>query len=392
MFLQGPRSKLFVTGDPGVGKTTLVEKLTKYLSEINLPFKIRGFFTKEIRENSKRKGFKIIDPFLSKEFLLAKRKDLVNPSESINTYHTVGKYAVFLEGLETLLEEYKKDLIDGAQVFWVIDEVGKMEALSKSFCHFIEKLLGSSCFLLATVGKGETPFLKKVFSFEPALRCEVTTENRDFLEERLKIEFKRKGKLIVFEGIDGAGKTTVSKLLVKALEDQGVSVFWGCEPTSQGPYGKVLREKLQQREAHPLEIKQLFLKDREWNVKNFILPKLKEGAWIVLDRYYLSTLSYQGAQGFDLKSLFIKNETIAPLPDLVVYLDLTIDEALKRLNSTRDNLTFFEKTEFLTKVRENYLKILPWFNHVKLDATKPLEENLNYLIETLHRKFKSSLS
>ncbi|QER42492.1 dTMP kinase [Thermodesulfobacterium sp. TA1] len=392
MFLNGPRAKLFITGEPGVGKTTLVEKLFRFFKkEIEPRFKLRGFITKEIREDSKRTGFKLLDLTSSKEFLFAKRKDLVVGSKDLDKFPTIGSYVVFLEGLEVLLDENKKE-IDNDKVFWLIDEIGKMEALSPKFCRFIEKILGSSQFLLATIGKGEDPFLKKIWSFTPALRCELTPENRDFLAERLKVEFKRKGRLIVFEGIDGSGKTTLSKLLVKALENLGIKVFWGCEPTIEGPFGKVLREKLQKKEASPLELKELFLKDRFWNVKHVVLPKLNEGVWVVLDRYYLSTLSYQGAQGFDLKGLLLENETIAPLPDLVVYLDLSIEEALKRLKDTRENLTFFEKTEFLVKVRKNYLNLLPWFNHLTLEATKPLEENLNYLLEFLHRKFKSSFS
>jgi dTMP kinase len=134
------------------------------------------------------------------------------------------------------------------------------------------------------------------------------------------------------------------------------------------------------------------LKDRLWHVENLIIPALKEGKWIILDRYYLSTLAYQGAQGFSLKELLMENETIAPIPDLVIYLDLPLDVAFERMENRKKDLSLFEKKDFLERVKKNYEKCLKLFNHIVIDATRPLEENLQYVLEFLDSKFKGPFS
>ncbi len=390
MFVNSPRKKFFILGLPGVGKTTLVKHLFQFLKKTLPEFDLTGFITEEIREEGERKGFKLKPLDNSKkELILSLKKDLL-PPEEVKKRPSVGKYAVMLENLEKLIDELEKK-IQKASSFFVIDEIGKMEALSPKFCRFIELLLNSQNYLLATVGKGDLLLLKKVRKFEPAFLCEVTKENRDFLRERLEIEFFRKGKLIVVEGIDGSGKTTFSKVLYEKLKEKKKKVMLSCEPTS-GPFGKKIREILGKKKGDAWELRSLFLKDRMWHVKNLIIPALKEGRWVVLDRYYLSTLAYQTAQGFSLKELLIENETIAPIPDLVIYLDLPLDIAFKRMENRKKDLSLFEKEGFLKKVKKNYEDSLKLFNHLVIDATKSLEENVEDVLKVLNSKFEGSLS
>jgi len=389
MFLNSPRKKFFILGAPGVGKTTLVEYLFDFLKNNLSSFNFSGFLTTEIREGAERKGFKIKVLNSDTESILAIRKDLIDPKE-IKDKPFVGKYVVKIENLEKVVENLEKES-EKENVIFIIDEIGKMEIFSLKFRKFIEKLLISPVYLLATVGKGEDPFLKKLIDFEPAFLCEVTKENRDFLRNRLKFEFSRKGKLIAIEGIDGAGKTTFAKALYETLKKRGINCIFSCEPTS-GPFGEKIKSALIKKESNPQDLRLLFLKDRKWHVEKIILPALEAQKWIILDRYYPSTLAYQCSQGLPLKELLIENETIAPIPDLVIYLDLPLEVAFKRIGNREKRLTIFEKREFLERVTETYKKCLKLFNYLIIDATKPVEENLEYLLKFLDSKFKGSLS
>jgi dTMP kinase len=389
MFLNSPRKKFFILGAPGVGKTTLVEYLFDFLKNNLSSFNFSGFLTTEIREGAERKGFKIKVLNSDTESILAIRKDLIDPKE-IKDKPFVGKYVVKIENLEKVVENLEKES-EKENVIFIIDEIGKMEIFSLKFRKFIEKLLISPVYLLATVGKGEDPFLKKLIDFEPAFLCEVTKENRDFLRNRLKFEFSRKGKLIAIEGIDGAGKTTFAKALYETLKKRGINCIFSCEPTS-GPFGEKIKSALIKKESNPQDLRLLFLKDRKWHVEKIILPALEAQKWIILDRYYPSTLAYQSSQGLPLKELLIENETIAPTPDLVIYLDLPLEVAFKRIGNREKRLTIFEKREFLERVTETYKKCLKLFNYLIIDATKPVEENLEYLLKFLDSKFKGSLS
>jgi len=389
MFLNSPRKKFFVLGAPGVGKTTLVEYLFKFLKKNLSSFNFLGFLTTEIREGDERRGFKIKVLNSNMESLLAIRKDLID-SEEIKDKPFIGKYVVKIENLEKVVENLEKE-IRKENAFFIIDEIGKMEILSLKFRKFIKKLLISPVYLLATVGKGEAPFLKKVRDFEPAFLCEVTKENRDFLRNRLKFEFIRKGKLIVIEGIDGAGKTTFAKALYETLKKRGINCIFSCEPTF-GPFGEKIKSALIKKESNLQDLRLLFLKDRKWHVENIIIPALEAQKWIILDRYYPSTLAYQSSQGLPFRELLIENETIAPIPDIVIYLELPLEVAFKRIGNREKRITIFEKREFLERVTETYKRCLKLFNYLIIDATKSVEENLKYLLEFLDSKFKSSLS
>src|SRR3972149_7086324 len=108
-----------------------------------------------------------------------------------------------------------------------------------------------------------------------------------------------KGNIIVFEGIDGSGKTTHSNLLKVILERDGYPVILTKEPTD-GKWGRIIKEimvkKIQLKEKGK-ELLDLFINDRKEHVENFIKPSLKDGKIIIIDRYYFSTIAYQGTLG-----------------------------------------------------------------------------------------------
>jgi dTMP kinase len=165
----------------------------------------------------------------------------------------------------------------------------------------------------------------------------------------------RTGALIVIEGIDGAGKSTQVARLASALRDEGFDVRTSHEPTD-GPHGRRIRE-LSKRDHGNLSAHgqlDLFLKDRREHVRNVILPALAAGSVVLLDRYYLSTIAYQGALGIDPEVIKRKNEAFAPQPDLAVILTLPVQQALSRIRTARPGgpNALFERAEYLNRVAD----------------------------------------
>jgi dTMP kinase len=106
------------------------------------------------------------------------------------------------------------------------------------------------------------------------------------------------GLFIVLEGIDGCGKSTQVELLAKRLSRRGKKVVTLSEPTA-GRWGQKIREAARHKDSlSPAEELELFIKDRKEDIKNNIKPALESGQIVILDRYFYSTLAYQGARAW----------------------------------------------------------------------------------------------
>lgn len=163
---------------------------------------------------------------------------------------------------------------------------------------------------------------------------------------------RRPGVLIVIEGIDGAGKSTQAKGLVRRLRARGFAASYFREP-SRGRWGREM--KRQAKVAGSLTPEQeldLFLKDRRDNVERNLAPALRRGEVVVLDRYYFSTIAYQGAKGLDPGKIRRMNEKFAPRPDLVFILDIGPDAGLARITGRKTQDVLFERAGYLRKVRK----------------------------------------
>lgn len=161
----------------------------------------------------------------------------------------------------------------------------------------------------------------------------------------------KKGRLIVFEGIDGAGKSTQVRMLRRKLCARGRKAVSFREP-SRGRWGRVLRAKAKSEGSlTPAEELDLFIKDRRENVARNIRPALRAGKIVILDRYYFSTIAYQGAKGLDPDRIRKINERFAPRPDLVFVLDLGAPEGLSRISGRKIRDVLFEREAYLRKVR-----------------------------------------
>jgi len=177
--------------------------------------------------------------------------------------------------------------------------------------------------------------------------------------------------IIAIEGIDGAGKTTIVKFLTKELKRRGYDVISFKEPTESEWGRKIKSSTFKDRSFNPEDELKLFLKDREWNVEHNILPALKAGKIVIMDRYYYSTIAYQGARGIDIKKICKLNEKF-PKPDLVIILDIKPETALERIRRRGDKPNRFEDLEYLRKVREIFLSLKN--NVVIVNAERPIEE------------------
>ncbi len=164
------------------------------------------------------------------------------------------------------------------------------------------------------------------------------------------------GLFIVIEGIDGTGKSTQAKRLGDWFISQGREVILSREPTD-GPWGKKVRETAATGRLSPEDELGYFLKDRQQHVDELIAPSLAAGKVVILDRYYFSTMAYQGARGFDPQEIRLKNEIFAPVPDLLLIMDLEVDAALDRIGARGDTANEFEKRENLDRCREIFLSL-----------------------------------
>ncbi len=163
------------------------------------------------------------------------------------------------------------------------------------------------------------------------------------------------GSLTVFEGIDGSGKSTQSKRLAAALAGEGQQAELFAEP-GPSPWGLEIRRLA--REAHslpPEEELRLFLADRRWDVPSRIAPALAAGKAVIMDRYVHSNACYQGARGLSREAILEENWQFAPVPDLVLWIDVPVTDALARIRRGRqEQAPLFEQELFLETVRAHY--------------------------------------
>ncbi len=179
------------------------------------------------------------------------------------------------------------------------------------------------------------------------------------------------GLFIVIEGIDGTGKSTQAKMLKQALEEAGQTVTLDREP-SDGPYGKILRDSATTGRLSAQEELDLFHKDRKHHLDKVILPALSRGETVILDRYYFSTMAYQGQRGFDQQEIRKTNLSFAPNPDILFILDLCVDQARERIGVRGDTTNEFEKRDALQYCRDTFLSVRDEeFAHV-IDSSKSI--------------------
>ena len=167
---------------------------------------------------------------------------------------------------------------------------------------------------------------------------------------------------IAFEGIDGSGLTTHSKLLVEKLSKSGYRSFYSKEPTN-GPIGKLIREFLASRgEPDHVMMALLFAADRRWNYyssPNSIRGMLERGYIVVSDRYKYSSIAYQGAFA-GINWVWNVNSRV-PHSDAIIYIDIPVEIALRRVRERARNgavIETYEDKVYLERIKEAYEEVL----------------------------------
>jgi dTMP kinase len=184
-------------------------------------------------------------------------------------------------------------------------------------------------------------------------------------------EMRGKGFFICVEGLDGCGKTTQTKLLVKRLKKIGYDALYTAEP-SRGKIGVFIKRYCLHGEKRVSTIIEalLFAADRFEHIEKEVSPALDKGKIVVSDRYVYSSLAYQGAAGLDLKWIETVNEH-AIRPDLAIFVDVEPEAVVRRLKPKK---SVMEDLETQYKVRDVYMNFVENGELVKINGSKSKRE------------------
>lgn len=170
------------------------------------------------------------------------------------------------------------------------------------------------------------------------------------------------GLFITFEGVEGCGKSTQALLLANALRDFGHEVLLTREPG--GPViSEAIRKILLDPEYYemlPETEMLLYMASRSQHTGQWILPALKEGKIVISDRYYDSTIAYQGAArdlNLDIIETITHFATFNTDPDMTFLIDIPVEIGIKRIQSRQLDRLELETIDFHQKVRQQYLFI-----------------------------------
>lgn len=190
------------------------------------------------------------------------------------------------------------------------------------------------------------------------------------------------GVLIVFEGIDGTGKSTQLRLLADHLRKRGYNVVTTREPTDSVYGQKIRRLYLERGLCSREEELELFISDRREHVDKMLRPSLEQGAVILCDRYYLSTAAYQGANGIDPWKIIQMND-FAPEPDIALVFEQPVATSLHRITDGRgEELNDFEQAESLARVSRIFQEL--HFPYIKrIHAENSIEQVHKEVIEAV---------
>ncbi|MCI8611514.1 MAG: dTMP kinase [Clostridiales bacterium] len=171
-----------------------------------------------------------------------------------------------------------------------------------------------------------------------------------------------KGKFIVFEGIDGSGKSTQLQLLLQKLREKKINYYETREPTDS-PIGSMIHQIMTGRITTDNKvIAALFVADRLDHLLNKtdgICEKINAGTTVISDRYYFSSYAYHSVD-MDMDWVIQANSICADLlkPTCTVFIDTDPDEAMRRISNGRSKSELFETRERLILVREKYLEAI----------------------------------
>ena len=199
----------------------------------------------------------------------------------------------------------------------------------------------------------------------------------------------QRGRFIVFEGIDGSGKSTQSQLLADYLISQGRKVHITRQPSDRF-VGKAIREVLEKRQVLPPQaLAGMFLADRYDHIlgEDGILSYLDQGIDVICDRYFWSSFAYHGLD-MDIQFVIDVHKEIIDIlmPDITFFIDLLPADAISRIAKRSAQRDLFEKESLLTTIRQNYLFAFEQFdsaNIIKIDGNQAMDKVQSDLVREL---------
>ncbi|MCX8194307.1 MAG: dTMP kinase [Candidatus Pacearchaeota archaeon] len=204
-----------------------------------------------------------------------------------------------------------------------------------------------------------------------------------------------KGKLITFEGVDGCGKTTVLNKVFEFFNKKYPNRFLKARDPGTTEIGEKIRKLLLYKNMNKWTEFNLFLAARAQLVNEFLIPNIKKGKIVLLDRFYDSTIAYQGFRnGVPLEMIVDYNKKIKVIePDLTLLFDLPLEEAQKRILSDKRNLTVFDKEniEQHKKVHKGYKWIAKKYKKRVnvIDASRSIEEVTKDAIKIISKHLRN---
>ena len=197
-----------------------------------------------------------------------------------------------------------------------------------------------------------------------------------------------KGKLIAFEGLDRAGKSSIIERIAEMLQRNNAPVTVCGE--LQSPFASVLREMLR-KGSTPFLKTYLFASDRAWEYESRCLPALANGDIVLWDRYVDSAIVYRTVE-FQKTESFIDIDFVKSInspfiiPDLSVYIDISTDTSLKRARQSGSTEPY--NASFLEEVRVCYLKLATKKNYSIINGEPPLEVVAENVYQVIQKRFK----
>lgn len=201
-----------------------------------------------------------------------------------------------------------------------------------------------------------------------------------------------KGIFIAIDGIDGAGKTTQSELLFDTLKQFELLVIRTKEPTDK-KWGKKLRKSANSGRL-PIEKEiEYFIKDRLQHLEEVIKPALASGNIVITDRFYYSSIAYQGVRCKDFDKTRKTFENNAIKPDITFIMDADVEVCLHRIEKLRgDTLNHFEKAEYQKQVRKIFLRLCNIENEiVKINAQNEIKIIHKQIMKNLAKLLKDKM-
>ena len=171
------KRNILVTGPPGCGKSTLIEKVINRIEE-----PVTGFFTREIKDKGRRVGFSI-NTLDGREGILAHK--------SIRSEYRVSKYGVNIEDIDTIAVPYL--IPKGKDEIVVIDEIGKMECFSALFKKTLIQVLDSPNWIIGSIAQKGDPFIQKIKERNDVRLIYISAQNRNMLVEKI-IDYTQRNK------------------------------------------------------------------------------------------------------------------------------------------------------------------------------------------------------